>query len=126
MKVYRVEHRETGKGPWTHDYSRPWSLDATDMPTPWNDIWFDKRPSAASRLEWRYAFPDLDRFMRWMSARDCMNLDTFGFVLACYKVPRRSVRCGGEQALFNATRAQRLVLYPLPVARARVHDTGSL
>lgn len=84
------------------------------------NIWSAEVPIIRNLNAWRYAFPSPERFVRWFSESDCSALDAGGFVLACYVVPRRAVRCATEQALFKVARAKRRRVYALPGVRARV------
>lgn len=96
--VYRVEHKRTGDGPWTHyGWSGFRSYDGHtpgDLPPPCEDGlgW----PSSCEHC----ACASVSKLKRWFHDPHLRDLEEGGFVVRRYRVPRNMIRRGRHQVLF--------------------------
>ena len=114
MLVYRIEHRETGIGPYHSSQKQPglrqWNKEYETMPTPGAD--FDKLHING---KWhRFAHPDLIVIQTHYRKRIIKWLDKKGYLLVTYKLYKDYiVSKSGKQVVFNIKHAEIIEIKPL-------------
>lgn len=102
VTVYRIEHPESGGGPWktrnpkwcgfrTHDGHHP-----SDLKSP-----NDERDLDGIMPHEVCACRDLNQLRRWFHVPHLRDLQVAGFVLKRITVPRDAVRFGDDQVLVS-------------------------
>lgn len=110
MLVYRVEHPETGRGPYTHAAYKNVNcesygidgLSSKKRPMPYSDgLGYDYEHPGH-----RFGFHDYRKLANWFSKEDKQNLAKHGFVCRVYSVPKKHVRLGSKQLTFDITKSK--------------------
>lgn len=114
MLVYRIEHRETGIGPYHSSQKQPglrqWNKEYETMPPPRAD--FD---GLHIMKRWhRFAHPDLIVIQTHYRKRIIKWLDKKGYLLVVYKLYKDYiVSKSGKQVVFNIKHAEIIEIKPL-------------
>jgi hypothetical protein len=117
VKVYRIEDKENGKGPYANDHVSYMDKEHRDMPPPFFD--FDQDAYSIMRNEWdshtHYAMPDLETLFDFWRLRTRKRLFKHGFVIAVYTVAKEYVFEGqsGLQVAFHKPKATKVSEHPL-------------
>jgi hypothetical protein len=117
VKVYRIEDRENGKGPYVNDHVTYMDREHSDMPAPFFD--FDAQEYEVIRDEWdrhaHYAMPDMETLFDFWRFKTRKRLLKQGFVIAVYVVAKEFVFEGqsGLQVAFHKPKATKVSEYPL-------------
>lgn len=117
MKVYRVEHRETGNGPyaaskwrgranWEFSNSLRHPTAPEDEPL-WDQLWAlgvrDRWGTEEIFSQYHFAFASMEQLREWFHDHDMLeSLDESGYCVAVYEVRRMKGAClvGRAQAMF--------------------------
>jgi hypothetical protein len=115
VKVYRIEHLMTGKGPYTNgDDAVNVALDSTDFssrhPAPCNDGIWESHTEGFDYPHYRYGFESVDSLLDWFDSDAMQVLIDNGYVVATYYVPNGGVRVGYCHLAFDHD-AARLLAY---------------
>lgn len=112
MLVYRIEHRETGIGPYHSSQKQPGlrqcNKEYETMPPPWAD--------GLSKVKdyHRFAHPDLIVIQTHYRKRIIKWLDKKGYLLVTYKLYKDYiVSKSGKQVVFNIKHAEIIEIKPL-------------
>lgn len=93
--VYRFEHPEDGKGPFTSGTQvYKYDLHAWNMPTPYAE-------KIDFTCDFYCAMANLEKLYFWFTASDREVLYESGFELVAYMVPAIHVKDGEQQCMFN-------------------------
>lgn len=116
MKVWRVEHIDTGKGPYAVSSNEGvYSM----LMGPFDHGNMDTHPSPSSddmdhdglRGIWdynhRHGFATFEKLMAWFEDTEAL-LDGNGYIIACYELPDNHVLVGRHQVIFNIEEAVRI------------------
>ena len=112
MLVYRIEHRETGIGPYHSSQKQPglrqWNKEYETMPPPWSD-------GIKKITDYhRFAHPDLTVIQTHYRKRIIKWLDKKGYLLVTYKLYKDYiVSKSGKQVVFNIKHAEIIEAKPL-------------
>ena|ERR1700744_1517539 len=115
MRVYRLEGPD-GKGPYNGGYHGEtefedelyalksklfWNCDIVTHPNPWNDSLLQDHVIQTHDL---FGFEKMTHLYRWFGGFVGPFLK-YGYHIAVYEVPKRSVKIGARQVAFNAKQA---------------------
>ena len=117
MKVYRLEHSESGQGPYSHNVRYPAGTvtpEIVDMAIAWSKV--KKNLSNAHDFDsdhpcphddgmqhltnYKYGFSSLKSLAEWFNDGWLERLKPFGFVIKVYSVPDDEVEIGNKQVSF--------------------------
>ena len=111
MLAYRLEHPESGKGPWWHQ-GPTWDDDAYAK---FDKNWMDQSDTTIYNEPRRdgikefcegtdiVAVPDIDMLKEWFGFQDIITmLEHAGFKIRVYDIPDDSVKWGGAQIAFDS------------------------
>lgn len=115
MRIYRVEHHETGEGPYVARFDdNEWPGFETAMGLngkPHDHLW--RHPIEGTRFDFdpdtRWAFRSLDKLHEWFGYFGQHGYDVLheaGFVIAEYEVPRGAVRTYDRQVTYDPRSAE--------------------
>lgn len=102
VEVYRVEHYDSGKGPYSADFN-------------WTDCWHDaENGHPVPRLDGLESFPQSycfgfethEQLREWFSWSERARLGHNGYVISVYSVSSRMIRKGSKQIVFNKKKAK--------------------
>lgn len=128
MRVYRIEHPDTGYGPWHSQYG---TLDrravrdalwALERETEWGkyhlpprddfDFWHVEE-FMDGRTKWLFACADEDHLTSWFPDHVMMLMIGAGYALAVYEAERIQQGHSGRQVAFDSSKAVRVGRYCL-------------
>lgn len=121
VRVYRVEHPKSGRGPFTHqdddlqtqgdirrglDYAYRW-YDNDPWPSLWND-WPEWAREGKNSYEYYCGVRVLDQVHHWFDEAVRKVLERAGYHLYVYEVPEEDVVFGksGKQVFFKRANAR--------------------
>jgi hypothetical protein len=122
MKIWRVQHTETGGGPYG-DGSAWQAVPHTDCwsasdPRPAPDVCYinvegvhSNLGNAACELEWHFGFATLEACILWFGEGGD-KLDELGHHVVLYEVPPDAVIVHPKQAIFDMDRATVVEAFP--------------
>lgn len=117
MYLYRVQHRRTGVGPYDNPLDIAYQLNvahssgAKGRPSPSNDgIDYHKGL--------RCAMLTLDSLLWWFEGFHS-RLDHYGFEIVKVKAPKRAVKIGKTQVMYDPALSTIVKHLPIPVKRRR-------
>ena len=116
MIVLRVEHRDTGKGPYNgggHEILG-YTFDLENYPPPNRDGISNEHCGKNCGFETR------DQFLYWFKPEACAVLAERGYILAHYEVEDMLVACGKRQVVFPQPFAKRVRVEPLAENPAKI------
>lgn len=112
MQVYRIEHKQSGIGPYRHGDDIPSS--AVRYPDPIHPPPFDdgmpSLPDGWNVRNARFAFESMGALWQWFSAY-CKYIKGKGYVVATYEAER--VQKGCKQLAFDKRHAKKIAVTPI-------------
>ena len=120
MTVLRVEHRDTGRGPYRSMAIGCRSLD--DQPVPSSD----GIDTFALGPHHHFGFPSLDHLTKWFDGHERLLLRKQGFTVRKYAVPPECVLTGRKQVVFDSAVAQRIEEMEIPVPTEVEAEDGNV
>lgn len=108
VKVYRVEEKDTGDGPYTVSFS--WQTREhcyPDHPPPQEEPkilrWMEKRGFSDmwGCIDYHCGFESIEKLRQWFSLAELENLQERDFVIRAYYAPLDLIVIGDKQVIFN-------------------------
>lgn len=94
--IYRWEHPEDGKGPWTSEHGLFITLEASKMPA----CSEDDIPVGKCGSDWICGFLSRQDMRQWFTLTDVEACQSKGFQFIRYAVPPGAIAIGREQVTF--------------------------
>ena len=119
MYLYRVQHRETGVGPYQTNLAFSTMLCCRHTfgkkarPAPNNDGLRLLFPA-----HYLCAMPSLESLLWWFEGFHS-RLDHYGFEIVKIRAPKRAVKIGKTQVMFDPALSTIVKHFPIPVKRRR-------
>lgn len=101
MRVWRVEHKDSGFGPYLHLPSPVDCYGSDRHPLPYSDG-IKKFPEG----HYKYGFESVQKLKAWFNKTELRKLEKAGFVCRIYKVQVKHVTRGKKQLVFSYDRAK--------------------
>ncbi len=130
MRIYRVEHKEKKKGPYTATYTytvlpSAWGMGIGDKhPAPFCDG-LDKSKPMLPGVDWFCGFRSMESLYDWFyNAAVVEKLIVEDFVIRVFDVPAGSYRAGLRQYTFKRNELDVKLEIPLDVMKCSDHTTN--
>jgi hypothetical protein len=98
--IYRIEHKETGKGPFgssgpkLDNFHDGWPVKASNHPTPYHDI------GRFIRMDEACACQSLEQLRLWFTENDERRFEEHGYQCLRLRIDKRTVVVGKWQVLY--------------------------
>ena len=118
MYIYRVQHRKTGIGPYQSDSGFSFALTHAhnsgilERPAPEEDGLMGYSRSLLC------AMPSLESLLWWFEGFHS-RLDHYGFEIVKVRAPKRAVKTGKTQVMYDPALSTIVKHFPIPVKRRR-------